>query len=309
MDSLIEQLKQLFRQGSVIRKGGLPGEQNMYFEGHMEQHTGGANELQNMLGATVDPLLLDFLAVFGGTRLFVSQYGTGTTVFTFREILDNSHRLYNELIADRFWPHVFVVAEDAVGDLLCLYKEENGRWHFGNFHHECCGENLEEWLEGFIPAHFNQWLDNFIETRGITLPGDNISYKLGATINYILPEKAHLHLKLGRKLAVFVKTGKWFESKTFEWIGIEGKSAPYTATYIKTYDEGSEYLGEVLDFRRVFYNDADLQENSITGSLEDCMHWIANKLDGTGIRLMKQEDLKIVYLDLLRKKLLGRDSL
>lgn len=128
-------------------------------------------------------------------------------------------------------------------------------------------------------------------------------------IEYISAEKAHLHLKLGRKLAVFVKVGTWFEHKTFEWICIEGKSVPHTANYITAFDMGDEYDNDVSEFSTAneYDNDTDQQENRFTGSLEDCMHWISDKLETNNIHLMKPEDLKTIYRDLtIRKKLLGR---
>lgn len=305
MDAPIEQLKLLFRQGSVSRSAGLHGEKMLYFEGELEQHAEGADGLRRLLGPQADPLLMEFLAVFGGTHLFVNSYGLGTRVYTFREIINNIALLNKEPETDILAADIIIIGEDAVGDMLCLYRDENNEWHFGNLCHECGWDDKEEWLEGFTPARFSSWLTCFIETRGITLPDKTCAYTIIATIEYILPQKAHLHLKLGRKLAVFVKAGAWFESKTFEWIRIEGKLAPYTATYVKTYDEGNEYTTDVLSFRTAAYNDADRAENSVSGSLEDCMRWMDERLEGASIRLMRQEDLRIIYLNMVKKKLLG----
>ena len=85
--------------------------------------------------------------------------------------------------------------------------------------------------------------DNFAQPENI---GGNTM-----TTNYISKEKAELHLKLGRRLAVFIKVDVYFESVTFDWISIEKQDNQYKTTLIRSINQGDDIVNDVFIFRHI----------------------------------------------------------
>ncbi|MBC9795082.1 hypothetical protein [Sinomicrobium weinanense] len=61
-------------------------------------------------------------------------------------------------------------------------------------------------------------------------------------MNFIKENKLELHLKLGRKLARFVKTDLYFNSRTFDWLKLEKTEDQYKAALIRSFDGRLRYL-------------------------------------------------------------------
>ncbi len=123
-------------------------------------------------------------------------------------------------------------------------------------------------------------------------------------MNIIPEEKLELHLKLGRKLALFVKTDFHFESRTFDWIQLEKGNDQYKATYIRSFDEGDELFTDVLQFETA--NTLDEFENHICiGSKDIIFQWIETEFDTKPDQFHKPEELKTIYLELVKSNKLG----
>jgi hypothetical protein len=66
--SAIEQLKEIFLTGAVRNEDGI-----FSFEGELEKYQNGLEKLENDLGYKVPSEIVEFLFIFGGTKLFVDS--------------------------------------------------------------------------------------------------------------------------------------------------------------------------------------------------------------------------------------------
>ena len=121
----------------------------------------------------------------------------------------------------------------------------------------------------------------------------------------MIPEKKlELHLKLGRKLASFVKIGSYFESRTFDWIQLEKSDGNYKAILIRSFDEGDDYAFDVSEFGTV--NDIDdLEINFKEGDLNLVLNWIANNYNLEKDGFYQLNDLNNKYRELVLENKLG----
>lgn len=124
------------------------------------------------------------------------------------------------------------------------------------------------------------------------------------TINYISKDKAALHLKLGRKLAMFIKTDHFFEDATFDWISIEKTGDEYQSTLIRSINQGDQLFNDVLSFDTLNQRETGLDavsNNFFTGTLSACFEWIQITYDVGELKFIPPENLKIIYTDLVTK--------
>ncbi len=123
-------------------------------------------------------------------------------------------------------------------------------------------------------------------------------------IQYIPKEEVVLHLKLGRKLALFITIDSYFESLTVEWLALEQCVDKYKTTLIKTIHQGDEIFNDVLSFDTVNQYEPEfekLPEHFFIGSLHDSFQWITFKYKIDKFHFMKLEDLQLLYTDLVIK--------
>ncbi len=124
-------------------------------------------------------------------------------------------------------------------------------------------------------------------------------------MKYISVDKLHAHLKLKRMLSQFIGLNSYFESKTFDWVTLEQDGAQIRARLIRSIDEGDEIFSDVLTFETV--NRLDETENqSVLGSLDDCLAEIENRWGGDRNKFIRPEDLKEIYADFVRAGELGQ---
>lgn len=116
-------------------------------------------------------------------------------------------------------------------------------------------------------------------------------------------EKAKLHLKLGRKLAIFVRLDNYFEQLTFDWILAEKIDADYKVALIRTLNEGDQIFNDVLSFTTINQIEEDFENstNSFKGNLEECFSWIKSKFNFTQLNFIAIEDLKFIYTEYAKK--------
>ncbi|MGS2763138.1 hypothetical protein [Sinomicrobium pectinilyticum] len=120
-----------------------------------------------------------------------------------------------------------------------------------------------------------------------------------------IPEnKIELYLKLGRKLACFVKVYWYFESRTFDWIKLEKSDLNYKATLIRSLDEGDEIFNDVTEFETC--NELDKDENDfLEGDIETIKQWMMEKFDLKMDGFHQMNDLKVKYMELVKENKLG----
>jgi hypothetical protein len=123
-------------------------------------------------------------------------------------------------------------------------------------------------------------------------------------VKYIPEEKIELHLKLGRKVAMFIKTDRFFESDTFDWISIEKQGDAYKSTLVRTINQGNALFTDVLSFETLNQAETHFDETTnpfVLGSLSDCFQWIKFKYGVRELTFVSLDDLKIIYTDLVTK--------
>lgn len=122
-------------------------------------------------------------------------------------------------------------------------------------------------------------------------------------MDYISKEKAELHLKLGRTLAIFVKVDRFFESLTFDWIALEKHGSVFKITLIRSINEGDEIFNDVLSFNTLNQYETDYDEVTnpfFIGELHDCYQWIETNYSIKEISFVRLEYLKSIYTDLVK---------
>ena len=120
----------------------------------------------------------------------------------------------------------------------------------------------------------------------------------------ISEDKLELHLKLGRKLAQFVKTDVYFEDRTFDWLKLEKENNLYRATLIRSIDEGDESFIEVAEFETA--NDIDEDESRFQeGNREEVFLWMKSKFQIDLNKFHELSELNKKYLELVQTNKLG----
>lgn len=124
------------------------------------------------------------------------------------------------------------------------------------------------------------------------------------TTNYISKEKAELHLKLGRRLAIFIKVDFYFESITFDWISIEKQDTQYKTTLIRSINEGDEIFNDVFSFNTLNQDEDGYDESTnhfFIGNLVDCYTWIESNYNVKELTFVTLDNLKLIYTDLAKQ--------
>ena len=124
-------------------------------------------------------------------------------------------------------------------------------------------------------------------------------------------EKAELHLKLGRKLALFVKTDTFFNVQTFDWICLEKTDVDYKATLFRSVHEGDELMNDVLTFRTLNEEEEGYDEVTnpfFSGSLEDCFEWIQSIFPVEALSFLHHENLKSLYSELILQGVFEKEN-
>lgn len=124
-------------------------------------------------------------------------------------------------------------------------------------------------------------------------------------MNYIPANKIHLHLKLKRSLAQFIGISTYFESHTFDWVELKQEGAQVQATLIRSFNEGDAVFSDVLTFTTANQID-ELENKHIVGSLETCLTWVENNINGDRHKFIKIEALNIIYEAMVQEGRLGR---
>jgi hypothetical protein len=124
------------------------------------------------------------------------------------------------------------------------------------------------------------------------------------TTDYISKEKAELHLKLGRRLAIFIKVDFYFESITFDWISIEKQNTQYKTTLIRSINEGDEIFNDVLTFDTLNQDEDGYDKSTnhfFIGNLADCFTWIESNYNVKELAFVTLDNLKLIYTDLAKQ--------
>ena len=155
----IKKLIELFESESHTSTDGI----NYYFDGELCAHTEEFEIFESQRKFELPDELVEFLKIFSGTRLFITEESTGLDILTFAEIEIFNREL--EKSTDSFYPNYVFFAIDAQDDFLGI---ENGK-HFGLLDHNDFGE-VDIWKnDGFQKYPFVKWLENFITTNGDTI--------------------------------------------------------------------------------------------------------------------------------------------
>ena len=129
---------------------------------------------------------------------------------------------------------------------------------------------------------------------------ENFKNNVHLTMKTIPESKIELYLKLGKKLAHFVKVDTYFESRTFDWIQLEKSGSSYKATLIRSLDEGDEIFNDVTEFETL--NNLDEFENEfLVGNIEIIGEWILEKFGLKMDGFYQINDLKVKYKELAQK--------
>jgi len=163
------QLREAFARGTCERQGC-----KLKFEGILGQYPLGRVALESELGYRIPDDVAFFLEEFGGTKLFLNEYGLGVRVLRLDEIAALNRKL--QASTESFWPRFAIIGFDSVDDMLCLYQDGE-RVHFGNLHHEAWGEPDLWAQEAMSFAPFGAWLAMFAATAE-TIPGKDIRYAI-----------------------------------------------------------------------------------------------------------------------------------
>lgn len=124
------------------------------------------------------------------------------------------------------------------------------------------------------------------------------------TTHHIAKEKIELHLKLGRKLALFIKTDTFFDAATFDWISLEKHGNAYKSTLVRTINQGDELFNDVLSFDTLNQDETDFDETTnhfFIGNLNDCFTWIETNYGVKEVQFTPLDNLKQIYTDLVEK--------
>ncbi len=124
------------------------------------------------------------------------------------------------------------------------------------------------------------------------------------TTHHIAKEKVELHLKLGRKLAFFIKTDTFFDTATFDWISLEKYGNAYKSTLVRTIHQGDELFNDVLSFETLNQDETDFDETTnhfFIGNLNDCFMWIETNYGVKEVQFTPLDNLKQIYTELVEK--------
>jgi hypothetical protein len=172
--SSYKKLKSYFEASS--KGGGDVDKDAPEFVGAYGTHPGNRTVFQNALGYAVPADVMDFINVFGGTKLFVSRYGLGLEVYEMDSIAERNLNLQET--TEEFFPKFALIAEDTgSGDFLCLYHDGR-RCHFGILDHQAWAE-IDFWAnEAITFCHFHKWLEYFVFSGGEIIPPKNACYDI-----------------------------------------------------------------------------------------------------------------------------------
>lgn len=153
---------------SYIEQGVLElAGRTLRFTGTLGGASHGRTELEAILGYIIPQDIADFLERFGGTKLFIGTFGTGTHILPLSEIAETNLRLQEG--EPPFFPMFTIIGFDRMDDMLCLYNDGT-TVHFGWLDHEAWGAQ-EAWLtEAMTFVPFGEWLDMFVASGGETVP-------------------------------------------------------------------------------------------------------------------------------------------
>jgi hypothetical protein len=164
-----KRLRELFASGGCELDGAV-----LKFEGSVGRYSDGREELEAALGYRLPDDVAQFLREFGGTRLFVNEYGLGIRVLRLDEVAAVNKNLQET--TEPFWPRFAVIGFDSTDDMLCLYRDGD-RVHFGNLHHEAWGAPHLWVQEALAFAPFAAWFEMMVAS-GETIPDKRISYAI-----------------------------------------------------------------------------------------------------------------------------------
>ncbi|WP_378181184.1 hypothetical protein [Aquimarina sp. SS2-1] len=123
-------------------------------------------------------------------------------------------------------------------------------------------------------------------------------------MEYVPQNKIALHLKLGKKLASFVKVGFYFEQRTFDWLKLEKSNDLITVSLVRSFDEGNVGFNNVWEFKTV--NELDEEENKhIKGDFETIERWIFENFGLKMDNFFQIDELDDKYTELVKENKLG----
>lgn len=154
-----------------------PGGNTLDFVGAYGINRGDKTVFQNALGYRVLPEILEFIDTFGGTTLFVDEYGLGLKVYEIDSIYQINLELQETTVS--FWYKFALFAADTgSGDFLCLYYDGRN-CHFGVLDHEAWGEEPDVWAkDATMFCYFDKWLEHFVLSGGEIIPPKNARYQI-----------------------------------------------------------------------------------------------------------------------------------
>lgn len=159
MHRIIEDLKiQFCRRSLIDDNGGV-----LTFEGDLGNEERSLATIESLLKKRIPETISTFIKYFGGTRLYVDEYGLSLSILPPEEIID--HNLKVQETTEIFFPDYIIFGYASSGDLLILYTAD-GPLYFGVLDHEAwCAPEVwrNEAIEWF---DFTHWLTLLIESKG-----------------------------------------------------------------------------------------------------------------------------------------------
>lgn len=158
----LETLKSEFISGEVLSQENEP----LKFLGEINCDSQSVEALEFKIGRKLPLNISSFLKTFGGTKIYLDEFGLGLRVLKVSEI--HAHNLEQEKTTDSYWPIFIIIAYTPCDDMLILYTGEKIT-RFGILDHEAWGEP-SCWLNEAISwLNFDDWLENFVITKGEAL--------------------------------------------------------------------------------------------------------------------------------------------
>ena len=163
-DHLMQKLIGYLALGSTSLAG-----EDWQFAGQASRYPDGRESLEIAIGFTIPETVAAFIAMFGGTELFIGM-GHGVQILPFSKVVEVNNDMQPE-----FFPKFVILGFDQMDDMLCLYNSKDGV-HFGHLNHEAWGFP-ELWPnDGLTFCKFDDWLALFTET-GHTIPAKKLRYE------------------------------------------------------------------------------------------------------------------------------------
>ncbi|MES9998513.1 MAG: hypothetical protein ABW125_03825 [Candidatus Thiodiazotropha lotti] len=155
--SAIDKLIGEFRTGEIIDDNGS----TLIFTGKLGNQEISLSDLESEIGDEIPASISRFIKIFGGSKLYVDEYGLGIEILRANEII--GHNLKQQITTDSFWPDFVIFGYISSDDMLVYCKPER---KFGVLDHEAWGDT-ELWrTEATNWYDFEECLESLVRKKG-----------------------------------------------------------------------------------------------------------------------------------------------